>query len=228
MPAIAGAVLGGEERRSSRRAGEPTGALDADIGWRIGLEAASGSGVQRWRHRPAGHAVAGHEIGQRSPCRLRAATLIASEAEAWPGMTTTQEAAEGAAKEQTCGQEMAAAAEVPQRWQDLIDHVAANMEWHATWVGTASPGAKREHDALLRVAGEYRAMAAAGGRAAAAMKVMKDLGPTPHDPSGLDRVGQARWMRAKIQMQRQFAALLTRHADESEQALTEMESRPDR
>jgi hypothetical protein len=129
-------------------------------------------------------------------------------------------------EELTCGQELAASAEVPEQWQALMSHVATNMEWHATWVGTTSSRARSEHEALLRVARAYRAMAAAAGRAATAMKSMRDLPVAAHDPARLDRGAQARWMRAKIRMQRSFAALLLRHADESEKALAEMENPP--
>jgi len=125
-------------------------------------------------------------------------------------------------KEQTCGQEMAASAEVPQKWQALMSHVASNMERHAAWVGGDSPAARRERDALTKVAGDYRAMAEAAGRAAAAMAAMKDLEAAPHDPSRIDRAEQARWMRAKIELQREFAQLLLQHADESEAALAAM------
>lgn len=133
---------------------------------------------------------------------------------------------EGERAEQTCGQEMAASAEVPLQWQALMTHVASNMEAHASWVGTGSPAAIQEHQAMLRVAGEYRAMAAAAGRASAAMRAMRDLPPAPHDPEKLDRAAQVRWMRTKIAMQREFAALLERHAQESEAALVEIESSP--
>jgi hypothetical protein len=129
------------------------------------------------------------------------------------------------APEQTCGQEMAASAEVPAEWQALMDHVAGNMEWHARWAAAAgSPAGRREHDAMARVARAYRAMAAAAGRAAIAMKAMKDLPPVAHDRSQLDRPGLARWMRAKIKMQREFAATLNRHAADSEKALAELEA----
>ena len=128
--------------------------------------------------------------------------------------------------EQTCGEEMAASAEVPQKWQALMSHVATNMEWHAGWVGVDSPAAKREHDALMQVAAAYRAMADGAARAAAAMAAMKELEGAPHDPARIDRAGQARWMRAKIEMQRDFARLLLRHADESDAALAEMVSSP--
>jgi hypothetical protein len=67
-------------------------------------------------------------------------------------------------------------------------------------------------------------MADAGGRAAAAMRAMEDLPPAPHDPSKVDHHAQARWMRTKIGMQREFAALLTHHAEESERALAHLEN----
>jgi hypothetical protein len=120
---------------------------------------------------------------------------------------------------------MAASAEVPRKWGALMEHVAGNMEWHAEWVGTGTPAAKRERDALIRVAAEYRAMAAAGARAATAMADMHDLEPVPHDRAAVDRAAQGRWMRAKIEMQREFAALLIRHAEDSEQALADLAAR---
>src|SRR5437870_13329980 len=98
--------------------------------------------------------------------------------------------------DQTCGQELAASAEVPEKWQALMDHVAGNMEAHAAWVGTAPGAAQREHEAMLRVAAQYRAMAAAAARATTEMRAMKDLEAAPHDPNGIDRQAQARWMRA--------------------------------
>ncbi len=123
------------------------------------------------------------------------------------------------AHEDTCGQEMAASAEVPLRWQALMDHVATNMDAHATWVGTSTPAAKHEHDALRRVAAAYRAMAWAAGSAAQAMLAMKDLPPAPHDPARRDAAAWAAWMREKIRMQREFAALLEQHAAASERAM---------
>jgi hypothetical protein len=125
-------------------------------------------------------------------------------------------------EEQTCGQEMASSAEVPRLLQALMNHVAANMEWHAQWVGARSTPARRERDGLLRVAREYRAMAAAADRAATAMNAMNGLAPAPHDAARFDRAGQARWMQAKIRMQRELAAMLERHARDSEKALAGM------
>jgi len=128
------------------------------------------------------------------------------------------------AKEATCGQEIAADSEVPEKLAQLMSHVAANMETHAKWVA-GSVGGKLEHDRLMVVAREYEAIAAAAGRAASAMKDMKAIPPVQHDPVLLDREGQARWMRAKIEMQLDFARLITRHAEVSRKVLAEMEGK---
>jgi hypothetical protein len=128
------------------------------------------------------------------------------------------------AEEVTCGQEIAADSEVPEKLAQLMSHVAANMEAHAKWVA-GSAGGKLEHDRLMVVAREYESIAAAAGRAASAMKDMQSIPPVQHDPTQLDRAAQARWMRSKIAMQLEFARLLTRHAEVSKKLLAEMEGK---
>jgi len=125
-------------------------------------------------------------------------------------------------EEMTCGQEIAADSEVPTKLARLMSHVAGNMEAHAKWVGSSVDG-KSEHDALMAVAREYEAIAAAAERAAKAMKDMRTIPAVHHEPALLDRAGQARWMRAKIEMQTEFAKILTRHAEVSKKALAQME-----
>jgi hypothetical protein len=128
------------------------------------------------------------------------------------------------AEEMTCGQEIAADAEVPEKLAKLLAHVATNLETHARWAGADRAG-KPEHDALMAVAREYKAMADAGARAASAMSAMRDLPAVAHDPARLDWAGLARWMHDKIDMQLELAQLLTRHAEASLEALPEMEAR---
>jgi len=127
-------------------------------------------------------------------------------------------------EEMTCGQEMASDSEVPEKLARLMSHVATNMEAHAKWAGS-SVGGKQEHDQLMVVAREYEAIAAAAGRAARAMKDMRSVPPVQHNRALFDRPAQARWMRAKIEMQLEFAQLLTRHAEISKKVLAEMERR---
>jgi hypothetical protein len=119
----------------------------------------------------------------------------------------------------TCGEEIAASAEVPEAWRDLVRHVAINLEAHATWVGTASPAARAEHDGVTRVAAAYRDMADAADRAATLMRSMRALPSAPHAPAAFDGAAFADWMRDKIERQRALATLLERHAAVSTRAL---------
>jgi hypothetical protein len=128
-------------------------------------------------------------------------------------------------EETSCGEELARDAEVPELLGELWEHVATNMVAHAKWVGTATPEAAAEHDALSYIAREYRSVAAAAERAAALMKSLHGLPPAAHDPSRLDRVAQARFVRRKIELQQKLAELLLSHARTSQTALMELELR---
>lgn len=126
-------------------------------------------------------------------------------------------------EERTCGQEIAESAEVPEAMAALMEHVSANLEAHARWVGVDSDAARGEHDAMRRIAGEYRAIAAAASAAAAAMRSFRDLEPAPHDGARFDRAAFAEWMRKKIELQKKLADMLIEHAAASEKALAELE-----
>ena len=122
-------------------------------------------------------------------------------------------------EEPTCGEEVAASAEVPDAWRDLMRHVAINLEAHATWVGTGSPAAREEHEGLRRVAAAYLEMAEAADRAGRIMRGMRAVPAAPHDPARRDGEAFVVWMRKKVELQRALAAMLERHAAESERAL---------
>ena len=81
-----------------------------------------------------------------------------------------------------CGAELGAAAIVPERLAALMSHVAENLEAHARWVGTETPQARAEHQGLSRLAGDYRAIAAAAQRTAATMHGLRALEPAPTTP----------------------------------------------
>ena len=130
-------------------------------------------------------------------------------------------------EETTCGRELAQDAEVPELLGELWDLVATNMVTHAKWVGTATPPAAAEHDALVQIAREYRNIAAAAERASAIMKSLHDLPPAPHDPSRLVRPAQARFIRHKIDLQLKLADLLVSHAEASRAALVDLETTAD-
>jgi len=121
--------------------------------------------------------------------------------------------------ELTCGMELAQNADVPEKLGALMSHVAQNLEAHARWVGTASEAAQREHDAMLAVAQGYRAMGSAGRDTAALMRSLASLPEAPHDPKKRDSAAFSAWMKAKIALQRELAAMLLEHAAMSERAL---------
>lgn len=121
--------------------------------------------------------------------------------------------------ETTCGEELARDADVPELLGELWEHVATNMLTHAKWVGTATPEAAAEHDALSHLAREYRSIAAAAERAAALMRSLLGLAVAPHDPSRIDHAAQARYMQRKIELQLKLAQLLVSHAEASRSAL---------
>jgi hypothetical protein len=118
----------------------------------------------------------------------------------------------------TCGQELAASAEVPEAWRDLMRHVAVNLTAHAAWVGMDSQEARGEHDALRRVAAAYLEMADAADRAGRLMRDLRSLPAAPHDRARFDAVAFAAWMRRKVALQRALASMLERHAAVAERA----------
>ncbi|MDC0682745.1 hypothetical protein [Sorangium atrum] len=124
--------------------------------------------------------------------------------------------------DEPCGRDLANNAVVPERLAELFRHVADNLEAHAAWVGSATPEARLEHDAMRRVAAGYRGIGDAAGRAAEAMRAAGDLPAAPHDLARFDRGAFEAWMRRKIELQRGFAALLLEHAEASERVLRSM------
>ncbi|MEN9578318.1 MAG: hypothetical protein RJA70_1327 [Pseudomonadota bacterium] len=78
---------------------------------------------------------------------------------------------------ETCGQELAASAVVPEKVAALFNHVAANLRGHAAWVGIDSVNANREHEAMMGVALAYEAIAVDAQRAATLMRTMAGAGP---------------------------------------------------
>lgn len=87
----------------------------------------------------------------------------------------------------TCGQELAESSVVPSAIAALMGHVSKNLDAHAAWIGSDSPEAKREHDALLAVGNAYRSIAAAAIHAADLMRSLNTLAPVPHDMTTWDR-----------------------------------------
>jgi hypothetical protein len=124
--------------------------------------------------------------------------------------------------EDTCGQELAAGAVVPEQLGALFKHVAENLREHAAWVGTTTTDAKREHDAMLATAENYELISAKSEQAASAMRALEKLPAAQHDASKLDRQKLAAWMKKKVELQRKLASVLLAHAEQSQRVLDEL------
>ena len=124
--------------------------------------------------------------------------------------------------DESCGTELAEGAVIPEQVAVLFAHVAFNLREHAKWVGDASPEAAREHAALIAVADGYEAISAEAQRVCNFMRTLERLPAAPHDPAQQDRKALAAWMQTKVAIQRNFAKLLSEHADQSERALSEL------
>jgi hypothetical protein len=127
-----------------------------------------------------------------------------------------------AEQEDTCGQELAAGAVIPEQLGALFKHVAENLRDHAAWVGSGSPAAKREQEAMLATAQRYAGLSAQAEETAGALRALAQLPAAEHDASKLDRKKLAAWMKTKIELQRKLAGSLLEHAEESQRVLDEL------
>jgi hypothetical protein len=127
--------------------------------------------------------------------------------------------------EQTCGQELAESAVVPEQIAQLLVHVAANLRAHAGWVGTHSVEAAAEHAALLAVADGYEGISAEAQRVCNLMRTHAGLAPAPHATERMDQAALVSWMEKKITLQRRLADLLYEQAQASEFVLQQMSQR---
>ncbi|WP_437767254.1 hypothetical protein WME77_09510 [Sorangium sp. So ce764] len=112
--------------------------------------------------------------------------------------------------DEPCGRDLANNAAVAERLAELFRHVADNLEAHARWVGSATPEARLEHDAMRRVAAGYREIGEAAGRAAETMRAAGDLPAAPHDLARFDRGAFEAWIASSSMVGKLFL-LIRRH-----------------
>jgi len=124
--------------------------------------------------------------------------------------------------EETCGQELATGANVPDQLGALFKHVAENLREHAAWVGNATPEAKREHEALLSAAERYESIGSEAQQTATSLRSFAQLPAAPHDPSKLDKQKLGAFLKKKVELQRKLAGALLEHAEQSQRVLDDL------
>jgi hypothetical protein len=121
-----------------------------------------------------------------------------------------------------CGAMMASVMPLPTKFSELMTAVADGMDGHAAWVGASKDkSAKAEAAAMKKLAKDHRAVAAQMKKIIADMEAASKLGTVPHDMSKADpKMGEG--MSKQVTLEREMAALMIKHADETDKMLKEM------
>ena len=124
----------------------------------------------------------------------------------------------------TCGQVMAAKAAMPAKLAEMLTAINDNTAMHAKWAGTKDKAAKGEHDAMMKVVKDHKAMIAAANKTSKDMAAMKDMPPCKHDMKTMDPKMMDGMTKA-LALQKEFAAMLIKDAEMSEKMMADMQAK---
>jgi hypothetical protein len=125
-----------------------------------------------------------------------------------------------AGAEKSCGEKLSENAKYPRELNKVVTSAADFYEAHARWIGTGDAAAKAEHDKLMSLAKEHRALADQAKKVADSLQASSSLPAAKHATPPTPEVRQA--MERLQQEMRTFAQLLERGAHENQQALKAM------
>jgi hypothetical protein len=125
-------------------------------------------------------------------------------------------------KTEDCGSMMKAVLPLPTKFAELMTVVAENMEGHATWVGASKDkAAKAEAASMKKIGKDHRDVANSLKKVIADMEAAGKLTAAPHDMSKMDpKMGEM--AMKQVALERELAAMMTKHADETEKMMKEM------
>ncbi len=122
----------------------------------------------------------------------------------------------------TCGQGIAAHAELPTRLGELIAALAGVLETHMTALDLADVNAKQEYEVYQRLAQQHRHIAALLQAVAADMAAQRDLPMGKHDMQVMMSAAPVAAFRAYVQAEQELLALLQQSAAQDQQMLHAM------
>ncbi len=125
-----------------------------------------------------------------------------------------------AGTEKSCGEKLAENAKYPRQLNKVVTSAADFYQAHADWVGTGDEASKAEHDKLVQLAKEHRALAQNAKTLADSLQASSSLPAASHARPPTPEVRQA--MERLQREMRTFAQLLERGARENQQALQAM------
>jgi hypothetical protein len=132
-------------------------------------------------------------------------------------------AAAGSMKTENCGAMMKSLVPLPTKFAELMQAVTDGMTAHANWIAQGKdPAAKAEAAAMKKIALDHQAVMNDVKKAAADMEAAGTLQPAPHDMSKMDPKQMGEMMMKQATLEREMAALMVKHADDTEKAVKEM------
>ena len=160
-----------------------------------------------------------------------APAMAAPAAKAGPAITPAPAgkgapAAAGNMQVEDCPATMRDLVPLPTKFGELMTAVAEGMNTHAAWVGASKDkAAKAEASAMKKLAKDHLAVAAQMKKIVADLEAGGKLTPAPHDLTKADpKMGEEYAKEAALE--REMAALMIKHADETDKILKEMAKGP--
>jgi Skp family chaperone for outer membrane proteins len=131
-------------------------------------------------------------------------------------------AADPNVKMEDCGAYMQTLIPLPTKFAELMSAVADGMDAHVAWVSASKDkSAKAEAGLMKKLAKDHRDLASGAKKVITRLEEGKKLGPAPHDMTKMDpKMGELAMKQASFE--RELAALLIKHADETEKMMKAM------
>jgi hypothetical protein len=122
--------------------------------------------------------------------------------------------------DKSCGQKLSENAKYPRQLNAVLTSAADFYQAHAQWVGTGDAAAKAEHDKLMQLVKEHRALADEARKVSDSLQASASLPAAEHARPPTPEVRQS---MEKLQREMHtFAQLLERGVRENRQALQAM------
>ncbi len=127
-----------------------------------------------------------------------------------------------AAPEMTCGQMMAAKAELPAKLAEMITAMNAGMEMHMKALGKDG---KAEKAGMMKLVKDHKAMIAAASKTSKDMAAMKDLKACKHDPKVMSDPKMMDGMTKQIALEKELASMMMKDAEAGEKMMADMKAK---
>ncbi len=136
--------------------------------------------------------------------------------------TTTTTTTTGTIKTENCGEMMKGLIPLPTKFEELMTAVSEGMSNHAAWMKKSTDkNAKTEAKMLTTLAQDHMAVAHQMKKIIKDMETASTMAPAPHDMSKADPKSNEMMLK-QAKLEREMAALMLKHADDTEKMVADM------